>query len=146
MSTHARIGIINQDRTILSTTIHWDGYPDFVGKYLVQFYNTEELVRELLSFGDISSIGETIGTKHDDSDFSCEGKVTTFYGRDRGETDVDAFTFKNKNQFKEAAEEYNYLFNVKTGTWSCFDYMGSSIRLGKYAKKETPTKSLKSKK
>ena len=46
---------------------------------------------------------------------------TTFYGRDRGETDVNANTFPNVADFvSEFSEEYNYLFI--NGTWYVNDH------------------------
>ena len=121
MATRSTIGIINNDNTVTAVYCHWDGYPEYNGTVLVENYNTADKVRELLAMGSISSLGEKIGVKHPFSKFELkEGEVydeaaykgmTTFYGRDRGETNVEARTFASSTEFvREFGEEYNYLF------------------------------------
>ena len=69
--------------------VHWDGYPEGVGKTLALNYNSQELAEKLVSYGDISSL--------DDSSDKPEGHTfddpvkgyTVYYGRDRGETGTD---------------------------------------------------------
>ena len=88
MGTRSRIAIRN-DQTFDSIYCHWDGYPSHVGRILRDHYDTEEKVRALIALGDISSLGEKIGKKHDFED-RTHRDWTTAYGRDRGETDVEA--------------------------------------------------------
>jgi len=57
MSTRCRIGIKNENGTITSIYCHHDGYPEGVGKTLVENYQTEEKIRKLLALGDMSSLG-----------------------------------------------------------------------------------------
>ena len=57
MSTRCRIGIKNQDETITSIYCHYDGYPEHVGKILVENYKDETKIRKLMELGDISSLG-----------------------------------------------------------------------------------------
>lgn len=38
--------------------IHWDGYPEGIGKILKEHYTSDELVEKLLNLGDLSSLGE----------------------------------------------------------------------------------------
>ena len=120
MATRSTIGIINLDNTVTAVYCHWDGYPEYNGTLLVENYDTADKVRDLLALGSISSLGEKIGEKHPFSKFELkDGEVydeaaykgmTTFYGRDRGETDVEARTFSDPTEFvREFGEEYNYL-------------------------------------
>ena len=121
MATRSTIGIINLDNTVTAIYCHWDGYPEHNGEILSENYDTADKVRELLALGSISSLRQNIGVKHPFSKYELkDGEVydeeayadmTTFYGRDRGETEVDACTFANPTEFvQEFGEEYNYLF------------------------------------
>jgi len=59
MSTRSRIGIRQEDGTILSIYCHWDGYYEAVGLTLYLEYKDAEKVRALMSFGDRSSLLDT---------------------------------------------------------------------------------------
>lgn len=60
MATRSLIGLQEKDGTIKYVYCHWDGYLEGVGAMLLKHYNTESKLRELLSRGDISTLGETI--------------------------------------------------------------------------------------
>jgi hypothetical protein len=132
MATRSTIGVLNSDGSVTGVYCHWDGYPEYNGKLLMENYNTEAQVRELVELGSISSLGRQIGEKHPFSKFeegvdialyelSEQEGWTTFYGRDRGEPDANAATFDNVEQFvSEFGEEYNYLFI--NGTWFVNDH------------------------
>jgi hypothetical protein len=131
MATRSTIGIMNSDSTVTAVYCHWDGYPEYNGNILMENYNTEAKVRELIGLGSISSLGEKIGEKHPFSKYELkEGEVydeaayegmTTFYGRDRGEQNVEASTFTDSTEFvRDFSEEYNYLFI--NGTWYVNQY------------------------
>ena len=73
---------------VKSVYCHYDGYPEYVGKILVNHYNTPEKVTKLISMGDISSLEKSIGKKHDfNMPYNEKEKLgyTTFYHRDRGD-------------------------------------------------------------
>jgi len=141
MATRSTIGVLNSDGSVRAVYCHWDGYPEHNGKLLLENYTSEDLVRELIELGSISSLGRQIGEKHPFSKFeddkgehplvgaAKEARIelaeqegwTTFYGRDRGEPDVNATTFGNVEEFvNEFGEEYNYLFI--NGTWFVNDH------------------------
>ena len=139
MGTRSTIGVLNTDGSVTAVYCHWDGYPEHNGKILMENYTTEEKVRELIGFGSISSLGAKIGEQHPFSKFELKQEApdfdelmamyaksesegwTTFYGRDRGESDVRANTYDNVEQFvSEFGEEYNYLFI--NGTWFVNDH------------------------
>ena len=63
---------------------HWDGYPAYNGVILRDHYSDPEKLAELLSHGDMSTLGPSVGQAHafDDRDPA----ITTYYGRDRVET------------------------------------------------------------
>ena len=56
MSTRSRIGILNPNGTVESVYCHQNGYPEYTGYFLENFYTTTKLVKLLLSKGDISNI------------------------------------------------------------------------------------------
>ena len=139
MATRSTIGILNTDGSVTAVYCHWDGYPEHNGKILIENYTTEEKVRELIGLGSISSLGAKIGEQHPFSKFELKQEApdfdelmaldaqseaagwTTFYGRDRGETDVNTNIFPNVADFvNEFSEEYNYLFI--SGTWYVNDH------------------------
>ena len=141
MATRSTIGVLNTDGSVTAVYCHWDGYPENNGKLLIENYATENAVRGLIELGSISSLGPKIGEKHPFSKFendsgdhplvgaAKEARIalaeregwTTFYGRDRGETDVAPNTFPSVADFvNEFGEEYNYLFI--NGTWFVNDH------------------------
>jgi hypothetical protein len=111
MGTRSRIGMVNADGTIQSIYCHWDGGPAHHGPILLQHYGLAE-VSMLMCLGDLSTLGPTIGTKHD-FDSRAEGECT-FYHRDRGDTDCESVTDATSEDFYETANgsdaAYLYLF------------------------------------
>ena len=105
MSTRALIGI-QRGNKVQYSYCHHDGYywKPGVGYTLVNYYNNEPIITELLSFGDMSSLENTLD--------ECE-----FYERDRGErgchrpeVDISDYNFNLQGD-----AEYIYLF--KDGEW-----------------------------
>jgi hypothetical protein len=113
MATRSLIGKLNSDNTVDYIYCHWDGYVDNNGRILYEHYNTLEKVDALLALGDLSSLGNEIGEKHDfDFHFGKPGEDwCTAYGRDRGETGVSWKTTTFEMYPKaDNATEYQYLF------------------------------------
>ena len=138
MATRSVIGKYNNTTGgVKSVYCHYDGYPEYVGKILVNHYNTPEKVTKLISMGDISSLEKSIGKKHDfNMPYNEKEKLgyTTFYGRDRGEKGNMSATYKNREEYGKKAKnkfgtEYHYVFNLKTKKWSYFDYYGKEKTL-----------------
>lgn len=82
MSINSSIRIKRADGTMAGIYCHWDGYIENNGVILQLAYNTPEKVEELISLGDISSLGYY--TVPNDI-LEAKGKVTIAYHRDRGE-------------------------------------------------------------
>ena len=116
MATRSTIAIENADGLVFQVYCHWDGYLSGVGKTLLDHYTTPEQVHELISHGDISSLGTTIGTKHDFNAMGYDG--TTFYGRDRGESGCTARLFTDFYDYtaNHECQEYEYIM-TKDGVW-----------------------------
>jgi len=125
MGTRSAIGMRTPDGRITAVYCHWDGYVSYNGKILAENYKDGNKVAELIGLGQISSLRPEIGEKHAFSQFEAKidseeydrlyGNMTTFYGRDRGEKDVEPQTFNDAMDFVEYFDgcgcEYFYLFN-----------------------------------
>ena len=114
MATRSLIGKLNSDNTVNYIYCHWDGYPSHNGAILHEHYNTPEKVDTLLALGDLSSLGNEIGEKHD-FDNKPNKDWCTAYGRDReeDEEDVEMKTCVLKSYPSVGANswtEYQYLF------------------------------------
>ena len=59
MSTRSTIGIESEDKTIKAIYCHCDGYPNGVGKILMNHYTTKIKVLQLIELGPISSLRES---------------------------------------------------------------------------------------
>lgn len=56
MSTHARIGYINDNGKYVSCYVHYDGYPAGVGKVLMNHYPNLKLIKLVVEGGDMRSL------------------------------------------------------------------------------------------
>lgn len=87
MGTHSHI-IEKTEEGFRYVYCHYDGYPDWNGIVLHNFYDTSEKVKKLLDLGNISTLDREIGEKHD---FGTRPEnQSTFYGRDRGDANQEA--------------------------------------------------------
>jgi hypothetical protein len=130
MGTPSSIAIMNEDQTVTAIYCHWDGYLSHNGRKLNECYATEELVRELIAGGDISSLGKRItptpGSGH--SFVNSEDEVTVYYGRDRGNEGFEPATLPTVEAWLNSyAQEYNYLFvggvwAVQSPAWSSGEF------------------------
>ena len=68
MATRALIGYLDDSKVLTVTYNHYDGYPDYLGKKLKEFYNTDSLAKEIANTGYISSVEENgeITSKYDE--------------------------------------------------------------------------------
>lgn len=114
MGTRSRIGKKLDDGTVKHCYCHYDGYPEGVGKTLEMHYKDIEKIEELLSFGDISCLEEKIHPSGIHNFKISENGVTLFYGRDRGDSDVDA-QITSMEEFESikftTCIDYLYLFS-----------------------------------
>ena len=127
MSTNARIGIENADGSITTSYHHWDGYPAGLGFNLVKNWNDPELLAGAVALGDASHWADTIGEQIDFDQFPRGDNYyaqNVYYGRDRGETGVEAITYKTYEVFEKSflrntpcGEEYAYILRLD-GTWT----------------------------
>lgn len=115
MATRSTISMQRSDGSVAQIYCHWDGYPSHNGRILLKHYNRAELVEQLIALGDLSSLGDRIGSQHD-FDHAPEGECNA-YGRDRGESDCEARVYGSYRQIQRVS--YNYLWS--DGQWWLID-------------------------
>ena len=130
MGTRSRIGVMHGDK-LKSVYCHWDGYLDHNGRILQDHYDSAK-ANHLVSLGFISSLKENIGEKHPFSPFelptelrnmthgefeAAYGNMTTFYGRDRGESGVDFTVDQSYDEFLSKDYDYEYYYIMNDGVW-----------------------------
>jgi len=93
MSTNALVAYLNEDNSVVSSYVHWDGYTTGVGEMLLENYNTDKCARDLAStLGYASSLRETVAASHED----------------RANSDV-AETYESYEDFEKFIRESTYL-------------------------------------
>ena len=143
MGTRSRIGVMHGDKC-KSVYCHWDGYLDHNGRILLDHYDSSK-ANYLVALGDISSLGPEIGEEHPFSRFDTDisdaawesryGNMTTFYGRDRGETETG---FKVAHTFDEFYDQVDacggeWYYVMRNGVW----YVGNTYSVS-YRKQLVP--------
>jgi len=138
MGTRSMIAIQNPYRKdIRAVYCHWDGYLEHNGAILQKHYAASPKVNNLIALGDISSLRAEIGEKHafsrlevpmdDEAYDKLYGDMTTYYGRDRGESNTEFRVFKNLADacefYDHSGAEYYYVYkytkasDYTTGEW-----------------------------
>ena len=126
MATRSVIAKLNKEtKEIKAVYCHNDGYLEHVGTKLDSYYQNENEVDELLSYGDISSLDKNIGEKVDFGDYEAirKNKQCVFYNRDRNE---ERITHISKDDialldfaFESCDAQYVYLYAY--GAWYVYD-------------------------
>lgn len=118
MSTRSAIGILNDDGSVTAVYCHWDGYPSYVGKMLINHYKSLTRIKNLLKHGNLSFIAPHLGRKHDFNNASKHHPDwCLFYGRDRGESDQQAKTFGTTEAFENHYDWSDYYYLYNNGHW-----------------------------
>jgi hypothetical protein len=132
MATRSTIALEFADGTIGQVYCHWDGYLSGAGKTLLNSYSDPFKVRELIDLGGVSTLNKDIGVQHPFDNpgryggecavyeaFEAKyGDMTTFYGRDRGEEDMQAHYFKDFGDYRVNHQEEEFEYILRTdGNW-----------------------------
>jgi len=128
MGTRSAIGYKTSEGKIRAKYSHYDGYVAGVGRTLVNSYQEARKIAQMVELGDQSILAEDVfptpGSGH--SFETPEEGVTIFYGRDRGESNVDAQDFDTVQEFVDyyagAGCEYFYLHTA--AGWIVHDRYG----------------------
>lgn len=120
MATRSTISLVTEQGTVKTIYCHWDGYLSNNGKKLFEYYNTKELVEQLIQLGSLSSLHETTTpTQEHTFENPIEG-ICVAYHRDRGE-ELVINEFESIEHYVQAlnsnqiTQEFNYIF--KDGEW-----------------------------
>jgi hypothetical protein len=141
MATRSRIAVMHGE-VCKSVYCHWDGYLEHNGAILQEHYDSSK-ANNLVALGDLSSLRPEIGVEHPFSRFDTQisdeayeqqfGNMTTFYGRDRGETGTEwkvAHTFAEFfEQVENCGGEWYYV--MQDGVWYCGNTYSSDARFYK---------------
>ena len=134
MGTRSRIGVMHGNKC-KSVYCHWDGYLSHNGAILQANYDSAK-ANHLVALGNISSLAKDIGEAHPfgphelpeelrdmtHGEFEAKfGDMTTFYMRDRGETEQEFEVSQSFDEFLELVDncgaEYYYI--MKDDVWYC---------------------------
>lgn len=108
MATRSLILKHSNDGNLTGIYCHWDGYPDGVGRKLIDHYKDPAKVDSLLALGDISMLGYELSD-------------TIAYCRDRKEEMSLPFVFASVEAIKDTNFEYAHVFD---GTaWTTYDLL-----------------------
>lgn len=119
MATRSTIAILETSGVVKQIYCHWDGYIEHNGRHLKLYYKTPELVKELISHGDMSVLNPNINPTGAHSFNKPEAGVCVYYGRDRGESNTEFRVYRDWDYFRfdRQKEEYDYLFVEAECKW-----------------------------
>lgn len=106
MSTNSLVAYLNEDGSVVSSYVHYDGYATGVGEMLLENYNTDKCARDLAStLGYASSLSETVAASHED----------------RANSD-EAITYSSFEEFEKYIREsshleYVYVWDSTVSEW-----------------------------
>ena len=126
MSTNSLVAYLNEDGSVVSSYVHYDGYSTGVGEMLLENYNTDKCARDLATtLGYASSLKETVVASHEDRANSDEAEVYSDYH------EFEEYIRENSHL------EYVYVWDTHKDEWlvatwentkkkfhngTCFDY------------------------
>ena len=110
MATRAMIAFLDDDKQLVTTYNHYDGYPEGLGKVLNKFYNDERAAEELAGEGYVSYL--------DPEDGSINAKNQDEPGYKIIDAD-DAFTagMMIGDEVKGMGGDYGYVWIKELGKW-----------------------------
>lgn len=105
MATRSTIAKVNEDGSVNKIYCHWDGYPEWNGKLLLEHYIDNETIDQLIELGDISSLDKYVDGETDENQ-------TVSYLRDRYDIQAIHEKFESLNEYFKNCDyqEFNYLF------------------------------------
>ena len=80
MSTNSLVAYLNEDGSVVSSYVHYDGYATGVGEMLLENYNSDKCARDLATtLGYASCLRETVAASHEDRANSDVAEVYSDY-------------------------------------------------------------------
>ena len=116
MGTRSRIGKQLADGSILSVYCHYDGYPEFNGRVLRDYFSTSEKVSDLIDGGDMSCTWTNAGWNNETLE---ENGPLHYTSRGESIEDNAPRLDKDMEEFFTDNEEYSYIF--RNGNWFAYN-------------------------
>lgn len=110
MSTRSQIGYINENDELVGIYCHYDGYPNHVGKILVEHHNSIDAAERLLEGSHIRN-------------FDHDGTVVRF-----GDGDGGVETYDSIDQALNSGFDYVYVYSTNDNCWKCYGHGGGIAR------------------
>lgn len=129
MSTHATISKLEADGSVTSVYCQYDGYTEYVGKFLKGYYLDEESVDQLLALGSIVSLAANVhpDEKYNHTIDDPQVGVTVSFFRDKREPmRISQYVDFQEYQNYGCAEEFNYIY--VDGNWTVSTNYGASFK------------------
>lgn len=117
MSTRAAIGFQRDDKSFVTIYSHYDGYPDHVGKLLVEHWNSFEKCEELVNGPQIRN-------------FDNDGTCVRFGDSSAGAKEE----FDSIDEILSDVYDYCYLWSEQNNRWECYTH----DRTSRVVEKEIP--------
>ena len=112
MSTRCSITAKCDDGKFRSIYCHFDGYPSAAGKTLLGSFQEQKKIEDMLALGDMSQLDSSIECPDGHSYKKAVDGHCVFYGRDRGETNVECLTKATRDEcFEKNHQAYNYFWD-----------------------------------
>jgi len=110
MATRAMIAFLDDDKQLVTTYNHFDGYPEYLGKVLNKFYNDERAAEQLAGEGYISYLDIDTG------EINARNQQEPGYKVIDAE---DAFTagMMIGDEVKDMGADYGYVWIKELGKW-----------------------------
>ena len=93
MATRALIGYLDDNKSFTTTYNHYDGNPEYLGKKLKEFYNSDLKAKEIANVGYISSVEE-------------DGEINSKYNEEPDTISLDDEAFSAGMQIGEQMKDY----------------------------------------
>ena len=123
MSTRCRIGLRNEDGSITSIYCHHDGYPDYVGRVLVENYKTEDKIKKLLELGDISRLG----TEPVDNPKAWESCKPGEYEKFHPDNMCDTYKSRGETSPAKTSKRLSDYIDLTSGSWGNYCYLFEDV-------------------
>jgi hypothetical protein len=105
MATRCRVGVLNEDLSVQSIYVHWDGYPEYTGKVLQECYVDPGVVQNLVEGGYLSIISDAS---------PGERKPHALQGNHF----LDRVILHPLDEWPDSGQDYEYCFNPRGGSWA----------------------------
>ena len=116
MSTHSNIAVKLENGAFLSIYVHSDGYYEWMGKMLMEHYNSAERANAIVALGDASCIYPSLAKPAGHSINSRAPECSVFYGRDLNMSEFGQNIYTDEQALLENSDNH-YLYVWQDGHW-----------------------------